>query len=231
MSESVLVVAAHPDDEVLGCGGTVARHTEAGDEVNVVIMAEGITSRDADRDRHRRAGDLVNLAATARNASEILGVKELVLDEFPDNRMDSIHRIDITKAVEAHVERFAPDIVYTHHVGDVNIDHRCIHDAVVTACRPMPGRSKPHSILFFEVQSSTEWQPPGSAVPFVPNWFVDISRTLDRKVEALEAYASEMRAWPHARSIEAVAHLARWRGAGIGVEAAEAFVLGRRLRL
>jgi LmbE family N-acetylglucosaminyl deacetylase len=231
MSESILVVAAHPDDEILGCGGTAARHAGAGDEVNVVIMAEGITGRDADRDRDRRAGDLAKLADAARTASGILGVKELVLDEFPDNRMDSVPRIDIIKAVEASVARFGPDIVYTHHAGDVNIDHRCIHDAVVTACRPMPGKTKPHSILCFEVQSSTEWQPPGSAVPFVPNWFVDISRTLDRKVEALEAYASEMRPWPHARSIEAAVHLARWRGASIGVEAAEAFVLGRRLRL
>lgn len=224
----VLVCAAHPDDEVLGCGGTIARHARAGDEVRVIILAEGLTSREDARAREKHAQGLSELARAARKANDILGAASLELLDFPDNRMDSVDRLDVIKKVEAAVDAFGPDLVYTHHAGDVNIDHQVIHHAVVTACRPVPGQ-RVESILFFEVASSTEWQPPGTAPQFAPNWFVDISATLELKVKALEAYHGEMRPWPHARSIEALTHLARWRGANIGVDAAEAFCLGRRI--
>lgn len=229
MSNTVLVIAAHPDDEILGCGGAMARHAGEGDSVYVVILAEGITSRDKVRSRDQRKSELSELAEAAQEANGILGVEHTVLDNFPDNRMDSCDRLDIVKAVEAYIDRFQPDILYTHHIGDVNIDHRRIHEAVVTACRPMPDKKLPHTLLFFEVQSSTEWQPPGSAVPFVPNWYIDISDTLNKKLKALKSYKQEMRPFPHARSIDAVKHQARWRGANIGVNAAEAFILGRKL--
>ena len=121
-----------------------------------------------------------------------------------------------------------PQVVYVHHAGDVNVDHRRLHEAVVTACRPMPGHSV-QRLLSFEVVSSTEWQPPGSAPSFQPNYFVDISAQWERKREALSVYSSEMRPWPHARSIEAVEHLARWRGAQVGLEAVEAFSLLRQV--
>jgi LmbE family N-acetylglucosaminyl deacetylase len=231
MSRKVLVIAAHPDDEILGCGGTIARHTGQGDEVRVLIMAEGITSRDPELDRDARKEELSALGKTAQEANRALGVERLTLDAFPDNRMDTVSRLDVTKRIEQAISEFQPGVVYTHHCGDVNIDHRRIHDAVVTSCRPMPGAADVHELLFFEVASSTEWQPPGSAEPFTPNWFVEISDYLETKLDALRIYESEMRPWPHARSIEAVTHQARWRGATIGVEAAEAFVLGRRLRL
>jgi len=229
MSKSVLVIAAHPDDEILGCGGTVARHVEAGDSVAVAILAEGITSRDRQRDRERRSDELSRLQQAARAANATLGVENVVLLGFPDNRMDTVALLDIVKTIEDLIERHRPDILYTHHGGDVNIDHRRIHDAVVTACRPAPESPQVTTLLFFEIASSTEWQTPSSAPPFAPNWYVDISATLDLKNLALEAYASEMRPWPHARSVEAVTHLARWRGTNVGVEAAEAFVLGRRI--
>ncbi len=227
----VLVIAAHPDDEVLGCGGAVARHVDHGDEVHLAILAEGVTSRDESRDRHARTKELSLLAACAQKSAGVLGAKSISLHDFPDNRMDSMEQLDINKFIEGLVGDYKPEILYTHHAGDVNIDHRRIHEGVVTACRPMPGNHIVKTILFFETASSTEWQPPGSGVPFEPDWFVDITDTLDRKLEALEKYESEMRPWPHARSIEAVRHLARWRGASIGVEAAEAFMLGRRLIL
>lgn len=228
MSRSILVVAAHPDDEVLGCGGTIARHTKAGDAVHVVIMAEGVTSRSTRRDREKSAKALGTLSATARRANKILGVRTLELLDLPDNRMDSLDRLDVIKAVEAVVARHRPDTVYTHFSGDLNIDHRITHEAVCTACRPLPGQPL-RTVLFFEVPSSTEWQPPASAAAFAPNWFIDIAATLPLKLKALEVYSSEMRDWPHARSIEALEHLARWRGASVGTEAAEAFVLGRML--
>ncbi len=226
--KKVLVVAAHPDDEVLGCGGTIAKHSQQGDEVHVIILAEGATSRDAKRDRHKRESELSALAQAARQASDILGVKSLTLHDFPDNRMDSCDLLDIIKVVEQAVDRYSPDIIYTHHGGDLNIDHRRIHEAVVTAARPVPGNWI-ETLLFFEVASSTEWQIPGSAPLFSPNWFVDISDTLNVKLKALETYQSEMRSWPHARSLEALAALAKWRGANIGVEASEAFILGRHI--
>ncbi|MDD2367118.1 MAG: PIG-L family deacetylase [Desulfuromonadaceae bacterium] len=226
--KKVLVVAAHPDDEVLGCGGTIARHTNTGDEVHVIILAEGITSRDKVRMREDRNGELSELAKAAHTANEILGVKSLTIHNLPDNRLDSVDLLDLVKLVEGCIQTIKPDILYTHHVGDVNIDHRRIHEAVVTATRPQPGQTV-KTLLFFEVQSSTEWQPPGSAQAFVPNWFIDISLTLELKMKALTVYETEMRLWPHSRSCRAVEHLARWRGAIVGCQAAEAFILGRQI--
>ena len=228
MAISVVIVAAHPDDEVLGCGGSIARHADAGDHVQVLIVAEGATSRQQQRDRGQVDTELSELAYAAQKAGEILGSTGVELLDLPDNRLDSIDRLDLVKLIEARIERYQPQIVYTHHAGDVNIDHRRLHEAVVTACRPTPGHSVKR-LLSVEVASSTEWQPPGSAPAFQPNWFVDISEQWDRKRLALEAYASEMRPWPHARSIQALEHLARWRGAQVGVQAAEAFCLLRQL--
>ncbi|MDB4623042.1 PIG-L family deacetylase [bacterium] len=228
MANSILIVAAHPDDEVLGCGGTIAKHADSGDEVQVLIVAEGSTSRQQERDRARVRDELSALVKAAQMAGSILGATGVELLDLPDNRLDSLDRLDLIKRIEERVERHQPNCVYVHHVGDVNVDHRRLHEAVVTACRPTPGHLVKR-LLSFEVASSTEWQPPGSAPAFQPNWFVDIADQWERKREALVAYSSEMRDWPHARSLEAVEHLARWRGAQVGVEAAEAFLLLRQL--
>lgn len=228
MNKRVLVIAAHPDDEILGCGASVAKHSQLGDIVKVVILAEGLTSRDKQRDRTVHEAELSELAEKAQIANKLLGVSSLTLYEYPDNRMDSLDRLDIVKVIEKHIEEFRPSIIYTHHCGDVNIDHQVVHYAVVTACRPVPEQSV-KTLLFFETPSSTEWQPPGSGIPFAPNWFNDVSDTLDLKLKALEIYQSEMRPWPHARSICSIEHLSRWRGASIGVNAAEAFIVGRNL--
>ena len=227
-SQKILVVAAHPDDEVLGCGGTIARHADAGDQVQLLIVAEGATSRQQQRDRGEATEELSALAQAAQQAGWILGAQGVELLDLPDNRLDSLDRLDLIKQIEERIERHQPQVVYVHHAGDVNVDHRRLHEAVVTACRPSPGHPV-RRLLSYEVASSTEWQPPGSAPAFQPNWFVDISAQWPRKREALAAYASEMRPWPHARSIEAVEHLACWRGAQVGVEAAEAFYLLRQL--
>ena len=228
MADSVLIVAAHPDDEVLGCGGTIARHADAGDQVHVLIVAEGATSRQQQRDRLQAGDELSTLAQAAQIAGSILGAAGVELLDLPDNRLDSLDRLDLIKQIEQHIDRHQPHVVYVHHAGDVNVDHRRLHEAVVTACRPTPGHPV-RRLLSFEVASSSEWQPPGSALPFQPNWFVDISDQWQRKREALVAYSSEMRPWPHARSLEALEHLVRWRGAQVGVEAAEAFCLLRQL--
>jgi LmbE family N-acetylglucosaminyl deacetylase len=228
MENKVVVIVAHPDDEILGCGGTIARHIRDGDEVHVLIMAEGLTSRDQQRNRSAHLPELSGLAKAAHAANNILCTTSLTLKDLPDNRMDSLDRLDIIKIVEEFIQEHTPNIVYTHHIGDVNIDHRRIHEAVVTACRPIPGQPV-STLLFFEIASSTEWQPPVSAAVFSPSWFVDISETLDLKLKALRAYQSEMRPWPHSRSVEALENLAKWRGATIGVCAGEAFILGRNI--
>jgi LmbE family N-acetylglucosaminyl deacetylase len=228
MSRSVAIVAAHPDDEVLGCGGTAAFHCLAGDVVSVLILAEGVTSRGQQRARSSRNNELDALAQAAYSANAALGVSRVTLHDFPDNRMDSVDLLDIVKVVEAFLEACSPSTVYTHSSNDLNVDHRATHEAVLTACRPLPS-CPVKSLLFFEVPSSTEWRSGGDGRCFSPSWYVDISATLQRKLDALNAYGMEMRPFPHPRSLQAVEALARWRGSSIGVSAAEAFVVGRHV--
>jgi LmbE family N-acetylglucosaminyl deacetylase len=223
MSKTVLIVAAHTDDEALGCGGTIARHVAEGDVVYAVFMADGVSARaQADRD------DLANRNAAAEHAREILGIRENVYLGLPDNRLDSLPLIEVIQRLEPIVRQLQPNIIYTHHHGDLNVDHRITHQAVLTACRPMPG-SHVQAIYAFEVMSSTEWATP-TAESFVPNHYVDISDQLNAKMAALRAYQVEMRDAPHSRSIEHLTHLAHHRGHTVGVVAAEAFVGVRTVR-
>ncbi len=225
--ETVLVVAAHPDDEVLGCGATLAKHVKQGDRVHVLILAEGLTSRDSTRDRKKRSGSLMQLGEAARKAHQILGTHSVVLEDFPDNRLDTVDLLDLIKVVESHVEKHKPSIVYTHSSADLNQDHERVHRAVLTACRPLP-KSPLHTLAFFEVPSSTHWKT-GASGYFQPNYFVEVNSTFSTKIKALQCYASEMRPWPHARSYQAIEALAQWRGSCVGVDCAEAFEVGRML--
>ena len=220
MNEIILVVAAHPDDEVLGCGGTIAKHVANGNHVHVVFMADGVGSRGGDLDEAMQ-----ERVVAMNTAAKILGISSTTCLGFPDNRMDSIALIDIVRPLETVIERLNPEIIYTHHCGDLNVDHRLTHQSVMTACRPSP-ESSIKEILAFEVLSSTEWQTPG-VMPFVPNVFVDISHHLHTKLAAVEAYSLEMREAPHSRSIENVQSLAFYRGHSIGVKASEAMILVR----
>jgi N-acetylglucosamine malate deacetylase 1 len=225
---SVVIVAAHPDDEVLGCGGTAARLAAEGHAVHVLLMADGEGARTGKADAASRE-KVAARGAAARQAAAILGCASVELLTFADNRMDGVDLLDVVQAVEQFIARNRPALVLTHHSGDVNVDHRIVHEAVVVACRPQPGHPV-RELLFFEVPSSTEWRPGDAASAFNPNWFVDVSATLEKKLAALSAYASELRAFPHPRSLAAVRSLAQWRGATAGVAAAEAFVLGRKLQ-
>lgn len=221
----MLVVAAHPDDEVLGAGGAIARHAQVGEEVSILFLADGISSRHSDGD-HEEA--LSRRRSSALVAADILGANTPRFLDLPDNRLDSIAMLTLAQAVEREIERVRPKVIYTHHAVDLNVDHRCTHEAVMTACRPQP-TLEVVTVLQFETASSSEWRAPSSFPAFQPNWFVDIESTLETKLRALEAYSEELRTWPHARSLEALEHLARWRGATVGREAAEAFVLARRI--
>lgn len=212
--DRVLVVAAHPDDDILGCGGTVALLTSRGRDVRVQFLADGVGSR-ADRPQHadERKDD-------ARRALAIVGATDVGFAGFPDNAMDTVPLLDICKTVAQTVAEFRPDTVLTHSLSDLNIDHRLTAEAVLVAARPHP-ESPVQRVLNFEVPSATGWRPAADA--FDPRFHVDVTGTRDAKLAALQEYEVEMRPWPHARSLEAVDALMRWRGAMVGVEAAEAF--------
>lgn len=225
MNKKVLVVVAHPDDEVLGCGGTIAKHINNGDSVSVLILADGETSRESNNIESKT---LIRQKA-AKAANQVLGVEDLVVCKYPDNRLDTVPLLTLVKEIEDCSILMAPEIIYTHNSKDVNIDHRVVHDAVIAAFRPEPNKSV-KEIYFFEVASSTEYRPPASLNSFAPNYFVDIANFLDKKVLSLIEYKSELRDFPHSRSIEAIKCLAKWRGASVGVYAAEAFEVGRIIR-
>lgn len=220
---NILVVAAHPDDEVLGCGGTMARHAAAGDTVHVLFLADGETSRPPAAET---ASAVAGREQAAQAAAAVLGAQAPRFAGLPDNRLDTVALLDVVQRVEAVVAETRPDTVYTHHSGDLNVDHRIAHQAVLTACRPLPG-SPVTALYAFEVASSTEWASPRPEQAFLPTRFVDISGFLEVKLKALECYGEEMRPFPHARSLEGIEAQARLRGVGAGMEAAEAFVVVR----
>jgi N-acetylglucosamine malate deacetylase 1 len=224
MHKKILVVVAHPDDEVLGCGGTMARHVNNRDKVHVVFMSNGVTSR-----MHVNDKEIENRKRAAINASNVLGVvNSSIFLDFPDNRMDTVALLDIVQTLEQVIHKIGPEVVYTHHLGDLNIDHQTTHKAVMTACRSQPGLCV-KEIYAFEVTSSTEWQTPG-VNPFCPNVFIDIADYIDLKKKALKEYAKEMRQPPHSRSIDNLVHLNALRGNSVGVDYAEAFVLLRKIK-
>jgi N-acetylglucosamine malate deacetylase 1 len=225
----VLVVAAHPDDEILGCGGTMARLAKEGHEVHIAIMAEGMTSRYAQREA-ADSGQLCHLHQQAEAASKKVGAKKVTLFKLPDNRLDSVPLLDVVKLVEELVESWQPEVIYTHHPGDLNVDHGVVNRAVLTATRPMTGQPV-REIYAFEVASSTEWAFQGIAPPFHANTFVDIGGTLDAKLEAMACYDTETRPFPHPRSAEALRAIAMRWGSVVGCGAAEAFELVRAVRL
>ncbi len=224
----VLVVVAHPDDEVLGCGGTIACLARNGNEVNIAILGEGITSR-YEHPEDAEKSSIETLHAQSREAGLHLAAKEVLLFRLPDNRFDTIPLLDIIKEVERLVERLQPEVVYTHHGGDLNIDHRIVHQAVLTATRPF-GDCPVKEILTFEVPSSTDWAFHQFKPEFHPNVFVDIAETLEIKVQSMQTYESETRSFPHPRSAEALRASAHRWGSVVGLEAAEAFELIRSVR-
>lgn len=224
--QSILVVAAHPDDEILGPGATIAKHAENGHQVHVVIASQGATSRSNKEDG---TDELVNhLKEVAQKAASILGAKEPIFLDFPDNTMDKIPLLEIVQKIEAVIDKVKPSIVYTHHGGDLNVDHELVHRAVLTASRPLPG-SFVKNIYTFETVSSSEWFSSEQQKQFTPLRYVDVSKQMNKKLEALKAYELEMRPFPHARSYEAIEALANFRGANSGLGKAEAFGIIREV--
>ncbi len=225
--KTILVVAAHPDDEILGVGGTVARHVAKGDQVYAMILGEGQTSRGEHREDISL--DIVEeLHKNTLESAQKIGYQDVFFAYFPDNRFDSIDLLDIVKTVEQMVHKLQPQIIYTHYSGDLNIDHQCTARAVLTATRPMADCCV-EEILAFETLSSSEWNYDYSVQPaFCPNVFVDITNYYDQKEQAMNCYVSELCAFPHPRSLTGMDVLSRTRGMAAGMERAEAFMLMRR---
>lgn len=222
MGKSVLVVAAHADDEVLGCGATIKKHVDSGDQVTIIFMTDGVGSRLAD------SAQVSQRNQAKEKALQVLGVATSYQFDFPDNAMDSVSLFEVVRLVEDVIDKVKPQIIYTHFHGDVNVDHRICFEAVMTATRPVPNQCV-KEIYGFEVLSSTEWQIKPD-VAFTPQMYVDVSDCFEDKKIALEAYNDEMRDSPHSRSFEHVEILGQHRGHTVGVKYAEAFMTYRILK-
>jgi LmbE family N-acetylglucosaminyl deacetylase len=224
---NILVVAAHPDDELLGCGGTIARLSRQGDKVYILIVGEGVSSR---YERREMAGkeEFARLKKATIDVAARLGAADLFMLDLPDNRLDQVPLLDIIKKIEAIGKKVSPTMVFTHHPGDLNIDHQCVFRATLTATRPTPD-SPVKELYSFEIPSSTEWAFGQCGPAFQADTFFDVSDSLEQKIEALKIYESEVRAFPHPRSPEALRAIAQRWGSVVGLSAAEAFKLVRRI--
>lgn len=216
---TILAVGAHPDDEVLGPGGTLANHADAGHEVYVLIVTEGVTQQYDDPSIVEQKRE------ETQDCADRLGVTDVRFGDLPDMRLDDVPHVEINAVIEAAIEAIRPDVVYTHWSGDVNLDHHRVYESTLVATRPGSGVER---VLSYEVPSSTDWAGDGSG--FEPTVFVDVTDSIETKIAAFEAYESETRAYPHPRSAESLRARARTRGTAAGFEAAEAFRLIREYR-
>ena len=231
---NVLIIAAHPDDEILGMGGTIAKHTSQHDNVTIIYMATGITARKEPAEyeiksipkkiQEKWQQEIEKLQQDARKSAKLLKVKTVKFFDFPDNKMDGVHLLKVVKVIEKEIKIAKPDRIYTNHYSDLNVDHKVVYNATLTACRPSGYPVK--EILSFEVLSSTEWSYPYN---FNPNYFINIEKYIEKKINAMELFVNEIRKFPHPRSSKNIKHVAgRW-GSVCGFKAAEAFEMIRKI--
>ena len=218
--KNVLVIAAHADDETLGCGGTIQKFKKLGCQVYVMIFTDGVSSR-----KKKISKEINNRSNQIKKVSKLLNFKIFKQYDLPDNELDKISNLELVKKIEAAIIKINPEIILTHSNKDLNIDHQKISNATITACRPLP-KSKIKQLLFFEIPSSTEWNFNSNKINFNPNKFYDITDFIDKKLDAIKIYKSEIRQYPHPRSLDGIRTLSKFRGQCIGVNYAEAFEVG-----
>lgn len=223
MNKKILIVVAHPDDEILGIAGTAIRHIANKDDAYVLILGTGVLSRGSGT-----GGDVKRLREDACDVGRVVGFKEVFFSDFPDNNFDSVSLLEIIKKIEEYFNKIKPDIVYTHFENDLNVDHRLTFQAVMTASRPC-SNFYPKQIFSFETLSSTEWQSKSTG-QFLPNYYVNIKDVISKKIEAMKRYKTEIRQYPHPRSEEGIKILAKYRGLESGLEYAEALCMVRNIK-
>ena len=229
-NKKILIVVAHPDDELLGLGATMNRLiSEYNNSVHVVILGEGITSRSDNRDVKKWEDELLIHRNNIKQAQAAIGYSSVSIYDFPDNRFDTVALLDIIKVIEKEKANFKPEVIFTHHGGDVNVDHQRTFEAVITACRPM-AHELVKTIITFETPSGTEWRASTDPKHFIPNLIIEISEEgLKAKIDAMECYEFEKRTYPHPRSPEALRVVAQRWGVMTGTKLAEAFCLVRSI--
>lgn len=230
LNKRILVIVAHPDDELLGLGATMHKLiSEQNCEVRAVILGEGITSRSEKRDPEKWKKELSVHRKNIETARKAIGYKSVGIYDFPDNRFDTVALLDIIKVIEKEKQDFQPEIIFTHHGGDVNIDHQRTFEAVITAARPMQ-HEKVHTIITFETPSGTEWIASSDPRKFIPNLFIEVSaENIKAKIKGMESYEFEKRSYPHPRSPEALRIRSQMWGISNGVNFAEAFCVIRTI--
>ena len=217
MKKKILVLAAHPDDETLGCGATIAKLSNQGHNIKLLTFTDGVSARDI--------GDNKNRNKSLQKVSKILGINDFKYGNFPDNKMDSIPLLDVCKFIEKEIEE-VPDVIFTHHPGCLNIDHNIVYRAVITAFRPQ--NKKELEINCFEIPSSTEWNPNAD---FRSNLYIDVEGFVEKKIEALKIYDEEIRPYPHPRSYDAIINKMKFSGNEVGLNYAERFHTMRRINI
>lgn len=229
-NKRILVVVAHPDDEVLGLGGTIHKLVhEYNCVIRTIILGEGITSRSDQRDAAKWNKELKQHRKNIQSSIKAVGYESVGIYDFPDNRFDDVNVLDLVKVIEKEKQEFKPVAIFTHHGGDTNVDHQLTFQAVITGCRPME-HEMVKTILTFETPSSTEWQAFNHPLYFTPNMYVGLKKkNVDAKIKAMESYEFEKRPFPHPRSPEALTILAQKRGVEVGQSYAEAFMIIRSI--
>jgi len=226
--KKILAIVAHPDDEVIGLGGTLCKHRDDGDSVRVIILGDGKSSR-KDTYQKLNSKELERSNTETKIALLKLGITDFIKEFLPDNRFDSMEMLDLAKLISKHVQEFKPETVYTHHFGDLNIDHQMCSEATVIACRPTENETV-KQVFMFETLSSTEMAGYRAMNVFLPNYFVNIEKQLTRKIESMSCYSSELRNYPHPRSLKSIKINAQLWGTKINTFAVEPFFLFREIR-
>ena len=218
----VLVIATHPDDEVLGCGGVMARHTAVGDHVSLLVVTRGIPELFSTEFIEQGRREL-------RQANELLGVTDIHFLDFPAPKLDTVPGYELATAINRKIQVLQPHTIYLPHHGDIHADHQAVYQATLVAARPIDG-CPVRKLLCYETLSETEWASPVGDQAFIPTVFVDITDFLPLKLQAMACYRSQIKEFPHPRSLQTLEALARLRGATVGLPAAEAYKLVREVQ-